>query len=97
MSKVLVQYRTNEEYHDSDDLFYANYVFDTDKLEAFLRLPEDERYYCEEEARKILEKSGHDYERHDKYSFYDTYWERLQVLADDQEHYDRVVTIYLHM
>jgi hypothetical protein len=99
--RILIQYRTNEEYH-SADVFYANYVVDLDKLKAFVESADDYSYSADEAKHiiKLAEAKSiyNSYEWHDKYTFYDTSCELQQVLSDDQQSTpDYTVQAYLNM
>lgn len=101
--RILVQYRTNQDYYDYDcNIFYADYVFDLDRLKAFVaQVTDDMMVYADDEAKRIIQhaetRSPYDLEEHDKYTFYDTDWERDQVLSDDQTSpADYKITVYLN-
>lgn len=104
MSTVLVQYRPNPDIYDEDvGFFNADYFFDLTKLEDFATMDDVDgctHIYSQDEAQAILRavKNGHDVESHDKYSFFDTSWERDYVLNKEAtyDHYDHVVTVYLN-
>lgn len=104
--RILIQYRPNPDYYDSDTtgFFYDDYVFNFDRLEKFVEYvrDSDEHIYSGREAEAIYAAAvaGRNYaqfEFHDKYTFYDTDWERKLVLDPDQESVtDLEFTVYLN-
>lgn len=105
MKRILVLYRPNPGYYDSDMPYLTGeYVFDIDKLRDFIVSPETDVYtYSLNEAEQILGRIDSDsliygINSHDKYSFFDTEWECEKVLSDDQTSpTDHEITIYLNM
>lgn len=92
MTRIHVKYKPNPEYHDEDAWYLTNdYIFDVEKLRAFVASPETDDYtYSLNEAEQILSRYDtesliYGLESHDKFSFFDTDWERKEVLSEDQE------------
>lgn len=100
---IMIHYRSNQEFYPDQDFqpFYADYLVDLDKLKAFVASADDYSY-AKEEAEMIImlaetKSKYNDMEKHDKYTFYDTEWERQEVLADDQNaSLDYEVYVYLN-
>lgn len=105
MTRILVEYKPNTEYyHEYIPHLTGTFVFDLDKLRAFVASPETDDYtYSLDEAEGILSRydSGtliYGINSHDKYSFFDTKWEREKVLSEDQTSIAYCeIAIYLNM
>ena len=100
--RILVNYEPNTEYHPSDcGWLMGSFIFDYDKLKEFAETA-DEYAYAKDEAEMIIKRIDskteiYGLEFHDKYTFFDTEWERKEVLSDDQgSACDREITIYLN-
>ena len=104
--RIHVAYRPNPEFYDADAVgfFNADYVYDLSALRLFVVAPDPlhGNHYSDDEALHIIRavETNHTYplEEHDKYTFYDTDWEREQVLSDDQntDTADFELTVYLN-
>jgi hypothetical protein len=104
--RILVQYRTNEEYHPDFQPFFADYIYDVDCIRKFvedgIENGEETWLYSFDEAEHIIRIIDHDgwpsFDAHDKYTFYDTADEREKVIADkdNNEEIIKTITVYLN-
>jgi hypothetical protein len=103
--RIHVAYRPNPEFYDEDiGIFNADYVYDLSALRLFVVAPDPlhGNHYSDDEAMAIIRavdnNNMYPLEKHDKYTFYDTDWEREQVLCDDQniDTADFELTVYLN-
>jgi hypothetical protein len=104
--RILVQYRTNEDYHPDFQPFNDDYIYDVDHIRKFvedgIENAEETWLYSFNEAEGIIKVvDGIDcpyiYTQY-KYSFYDTEDEREEVLADanNDEEIIKTITVYLN-
>ena len=100
--RILVNYEPNTDYHPSDCVWLrGSFIFDYDKLKNFAKTADDYAY-AKDEAEMIIKRIDsnseiYGLECHDKYTFFDTEWERKAVLSDDQQTAPiREITIYLN-
>ncbi|SRR6056297_2654361 len=104
--RIHVAYRPNPEFYDADAVgfFNADYVYDLNDLRLFVVAPDTlhGNRYSKDEALNIIRavetNNTYPLQKHDKYTFYDTDWEREQVLSDDQntDTADFELTVYLN-
>lgn len=101
--RIRVNYEPNTDYHPSDWGWLSDsFIFDYDKLKEFAETTDEYAYYAKDEAEMIIKRIDskteiYGLEFHDKYTFFDTEWEREYVLSDNQvSDCDREITIYLN-
>lgn len=97
--RILVKYQPNPQYYQEYDEYgneqyvpdlSGEFVYDLDKMKAYLAADED-NYYGSHEVEQIIARLANtnvnagDPEASEKFSLFDTEWERKQVLSDDQD------------
>lgn len=96
--RILVKYQPNPQYYkeydeDGNEQYVPDlsgeFVYDLDKMKAYLAADED-NYYGSHEVEQIIAWLANtsmygDLGTSEKFSLFDTEWEREQVLSDDQD------------